>query len=69
MVFQALAQYQIDVPQHEDLNLDVSILLPGRVKPLIYRIEYDNAMVVRTAEVPFFPAATDPIVCPFLTTH
>ncbi|XP_067416528.1 A.superbus venom factor 1-like [Emydura macquarii macquarii] len=50
MVFQALAQYQIDVPQHEDLNLDVSILLPGRVKPLIYRIEYDNAMVVRTAE-------------------
>uniref|UniRef100_A0A8C5F2Q3 Complement C3 n=1 Tax=Gopherus evgoodei TaxID=1825980 RepID=A0A8C5F2Q3_9SAUR len=28
MVFQALAQYQIDVPQQKDMDLDISILLP-----------------------------------------
>uniref|UniRef100_A0A674JTF9 Complement C3 n=1 Tax=Terrapene triunguis TaxID=2587831 RepID=A0A674JTF9_9SAUR len=50
MVFQALAQYQIDVPQHKELNLDVSVLLPGRTKALTYRIEYETAMVLRTAE-------------------
>uniref|UniRef100_A0A8C5F2Y5 Complement C3 n=1 Tax=Gopherus evgoodei TaxID=1825980 RepID=A0A8C5F2Y5_9SAUR len=50
MVFQALAQYQIDIPLHKELNLDVSVLLPGRTKPLTYRIEYENAMVLRTAE-------------------
>uniref|UniRef100_A0A8C3HK83 Complement C3 n=1 Tax=Chrysemys picta bellii TaxID=8478 RepID=A0A8C3HK83_CHRPI len=50
MAFQALAQYQIDIPQHEELNLDVSVLLPGRTKPLTYRIEYETAMVLRTAE-------------------
>uniref|UniRef100_A0A452U846 Complement C3 n=1 Tax=Ursus maritimus TaxID=29073 RepID=A0A452U846_URSMA len=30
MVFQALAQYQKDVPHHKDLNLEVSIKLPSR---------------------------------------
>uniref|UniRef100_A0A674K3Y9 Alpha-macroglobulin receptor-binding domain-containing protein n=1 Tax=Terrapene triunguis TaxID=2587831 RepID=A0A674K3Y9_9SAUR len=50
MVFQALAQYQIDIPQHKDLNLDVSILLPGRAHPLNYKILNQNALVARTAE-------------------
>ncbi|XP_074836479.1 complement C3-like [Carettochelys insculpta] len=50
MVFQALAQYQIDIPRHEELNLDVSIFLPGRATPINYRVLYENAMVVRTAE-------------------
>uniref|UniRef100_A0A8C0G857 Complement C3 n=1 Tax=Chelonoidis abingdonii TaxID=106734 RepID=A0A8C0G857_CHEAB len=50
MVFQALAQYQIDIPIHKELNLDVSVHLPGRTKPLTYRIQYENAMVLRTAE-------------------
>nr|XP_042700098.1 venom factor-like [Chrysemys picta bellii] len=50
MVFQALAQYQIDIPQHKDLNLDVSILLPGRAQPLNYKIVNQNALVARTAE-------------------
>lgn len=51
MVFQALAQYQIDIPQHLDLNLDVSIHLPGRSSAIKYRIVNDNAMLARTAEV------------------
>ncbi|KAG6923267.1 hypothetical protein G0U57_021114, partial [Chelydra serpentina] len=50
MVFQALAQYQIDIPQHKDLNLDVSILLPRRASPIKYRILNQNALVARTAE-------------------
>ncbi|XP_025059766.1 venom factor-like [Alligator sinensis] len=50
MVFQALAQYQIDIPQHLDLNLDVSIHLPGRSSAIKYRIVNDNAMLARTAE-------------------
>ncbi|XP_075758420.1 A.superbus venom factor 1 [Pelodiscus sinensis] len=50
MVFQALAQYQIDIPQLAELNLDVSILLPRRASPIKYRIMNQNAMVSRSAE-------------------
>ncbi|KAG6923075.1 hypothetical protein G0U57_021630 [Chelydra serpentina] len=50
MVFQALAQYQIDIPQHKDLNLDVSILLPRRASPIKYRILNENALVAKTEE-------------------
>ncbi|CAM4693299.1 unnamed protein product [Caretta caretta] len=50
MVFQALAQYQIDIPLHQELDLEVSVLLPGRANPLMYRIEYETAMVLRTVE-------------------
>uniref|UniRef100_A0ABM5FQH8 Complement C3 n=1 Tax=Pogona vitticeps TaxID=103695 RepID=A0ABM5FQH8_9SAUR len=50
MVFQALAQYEIDIPTHKDLNLDVSIQLPEREEPIRYRINYDSALLARTAE-------------------
>ncbi|XP_030052736.1 complement C3 [Microcaecilia unicolor] len=50
MVYQALAQYLIDVPIHEDINMDVSIELPGRSVPTIYRINFENALFSRTAE-------------------
>uniref|UniRef100_A0A8C0HHA0 Uncharacterized protein n=1 Tax=Chelonoidis abingdonii TaxID=106734 RepID=A0A8C0HHA0_CHEAB len=50
MVFQALAQYQIDVPQQKDMNLDISILLPRRASPINYKIINQNALVARTAE-------------------
>ncbi|KAJ7317128.1 hypothetical protein JRQ81_003290 [Phrynocephalus forsythii] len=50
MVFQALAQYEIDMPTHKDLNLDVSIHLPERDEPIRYRINYENALLARTAE-------------------
>ncbi|XP_029769557.1 venom factor-like [Terrapene carolina triunguis] len=54
MVFQALAQYQIDIPQHKDLNLNVTILLPRRANPIKYSILNHNALVARTAEVSSF---------------
>ncbi|NXD18270.1 VCO31 factor, partial [Nothocercus nigrocapillus] len=50
LVFQALAQYQISMPQEQDLNLDVSVLLPRRASPIKYRIENRNALVARSAE-------------------
>ncbi|XP_030403312.1 complement C3-like [Gopherus evgoodei] len=50
MVFQALAQYQIDVPQQKDMDLDISILLPRRASPINYKIINQNALVARTAE-------------------
>uniref|UniRef100_A0A8C3HQN5 Complement C3 n=1 Tax=Chrysemys picta bellii TaxID=8478 RepID=A0A8C3HQN5_CHRPI len=50
MVFQALAQYQIDVPQQKDLNLDVSILLPRRANPIKYSILNHNALVTKWNE-------------------
>lgn len=51
MVFQALAQYQKDVPDHEDLNLDVSINLPSRSAPIEHRIHWDSASLLRSEEV------------------
>lgn len=51
MVFQALAQYQMDVSETKDTALDVSINLPGRSRPLLWRINRDNAMVARTERV------------------
>ncbi|XP_062975153.1 complement C3 [Elgaria multicarinata webbii] len=50
MVFQALAQYEMDIPTHQDLNLDVSIKLPGRHDPVRFRIDYSSALIARTAE-------------------
>ncbi|XP_072847649.2 A.superbus venom factor 1 isoform X1 [Pogona vitticeps] len=50
MVFQALAQYEIDVPTHKDLNLDVSVQLSERSGPIRYRINYSSALLARTTE-------------------
>uniref|UniRef100_A0A8C5SBW1 NTR domain-containing protein n=1 Tax=Laticauda laticaudata TaxID=8630 RepID=A0A8C5SBW1_LATLA len=50
MVFQALAEYEIQMPTHKNLNLDISINLPEREVPLRYNINYGNALVARTAE-------------------
>uniref|UniRef100_A0A8C0HHZ4 Anaphylatoxin-like domain-containing protein n=1 Tax=Chelonoidis abingdonii TaxID=106734 RepID=A0A8C0HHZ4_CHEAB len=51
MVFQALAQYQIDIPQHKDMNLFVSIFLSHHAMPLKFRISNENALLARTAEL------------------
>ncbi|XP_070272058.1 complement C3-like [Myotis yumanensis] len=48
MVFQALAQYQRDVPDHEDLNLDVSIDLPSRSSAVTHRILWESASLLRS---------------------
>ncbi|KAG8130014.1 hypothetical protein E2320_016859 [Naja naja] len=50
MVFQALAEYEIQMPTHQDLNLDISIKLPEREVPERYRINYRNALQARTVE-------------------
>ncbi|KAJ7317107.1 hypothetical protein JRQ81_003269, partial [Phrynocephalus forsythii] len=50
MVFQALAQYEIDISTHKDLNLDVSINLPERDQPIHYRINYASALLAKTEE-------------------
>ncbi|XP_037361109.1 complement C3 [Talpa occidentalis] len=50
MVFQALAQYQKEIPDHEDLNLDVSIHLPSRNSPVQHRIHWESASLLRSEE-------------------
>ncbi|XP_074023270.1 complement C3, partial [Numenius arquata] len=50
LVFQALAQYQEVTPRQQELNLDVSVLLPRRASAVTYRIENRNALVARSAE-------------------
>lgn len=55
MVFQALAQYQRDVPDHKDLNLDVSIHLPSRSSPVTHRIHWESASLLRSEEVQPLP--------------
>lgn len=51
MVFQALAQYQRDVPDHGELNLDVSINLPSRSSPVVHRILWESASLLRSEGV------------------
>uniref|UniRef100_A0A8C7E4H5 Complement C3 n=1 Tax=Naja naja TaxID=35670 RepID=A0A8C7E4H5_NAJNA len=50
MAFQALAEYEIQMPTHKDLNLDITIELPNREVPIRYRINYENALLARTVE-------------------
>ncbi|KAM4676611.1 complement C3-like isoform 2-T2 [Discoglossus pictus] len=50
MIFQALAQYQIDVPGVNEIDLDVSLHLAERKQPFSYRINLGNAMLARSAE-------------------
>uniref|UniRef100_A0A8C3DP68 Complement C3 n=1 Tax=Corvus moneduloides TaxID=1196302 RepID=A0A8C3DP68_CORMO len=44
LVFQALAQYQVAAEAQQQLELDVSVLLPRRASPVKYRIENRNAL-------------------------
>uniref|UniRef100_A0A8C0LCB7 Complement C3 n=1 Tax=Canis lupus dingo TaxID=286419 RepID=A0A8C0LCB7_CANLU len=50
MVFQALAQYQKDVPNHKDLNLQVSINLPSRSTEIKHHIVWDSPSLQRSEE-------------------
>ncbi|XP_068854156.1 A.superbus venom factor 1-like isoform X2 [Aphelocoma coerulescens] len=50
LVFQALAQYQVAAEAQQQLELDVSVLLPRRASPVKYRIENRNALVARSTE-------------------
>ncbi|XP_053514319.1 complement C3 [Artibeus jamaicensis] len=48
MVFQALAQYHRDVPDHNELNLDVTIELPSRSDKIVHRITWESASLLRS---------------------
>ncbi|XP_052049729.1 complement C3 [Apodemus sylvaticus] len=50
MVFQALAQYQTDVPDHKDLNMDVSFHLPSRSSPTSFRLLWESGSLLRSEE-------------------
>ncbi|XP_072005861.1 A.superbus venom factor 1-like [Engystomops pustulosus] len=50
VMFQALAQYQIDIPSLSEIDLDVSFRLPGRSSDNVIRINTDNFMLARSAE-------------------
>ncbi|XP_070597683.1 A.superbus venom factor 1 [Erythrolamprus reginae] len=50
MVFQALAEYEIQIPTHKNLNLDIVIKLPEREAPINYRIDSNNALRAQTTE-------------------
>ncbi|KAG8519037.1 Complement C3, partial [Galemys pyrenaicus] len=45
-----LAQYQKEVPDHQDLNLDVAIHLPSRSSPVRHRIHWESASLLRSEE-------------------
>ncbi|KAL7988330.1 hypothetical protein Chor_007249 [Crotalus horridus] len=49
--FQALAEYEIAMPSHKDLNLDIVIKLPEREVPISYRIDATNALRAQTTEL------------------
>lgn len=55
MVFQALAQYQTDVPDHKDLNMDVSFHLPSRSSATTFRLLWENGNLLRSEEVQPYP--------------
>ncbi|XP_056426204.1 complement C3 [Hyla sarda] len=50
VMFQALAQYQMDIPALNEIDLDVSLSLPERQAPIKYRINLENALLSRSAE-------------------
>ncbi|XP_069804276.1 venom factor-like [Dendropsophus ebraccatus] len=49
VMFQALAQYQIDMPSNR-INMNVSFPLPERQNPEIYNINPDNSLLARSEE-------------------
>lgn len=51
MVFQALAQYQTDVPDHKDLNMEVALQLPSRSSPSKFRLVWEAGSLLRSEAV------------------
>ncbi|XP_075199270.1 venom factor-like [Anomaloglossus baeobatrachus] len=49
VMFQALAQYQIDIPNHNTLDLHVTLNLPEMRHPIKYLFSPENAMLARSA--------------------
>jgi integrin beta 2 len=51
MVYQALAQYQRDVPDHKDLNMEVAINLPSRSSQVRFRLLWESGKLLQLEEV------------------
>ncbi|XP_063787118.1 complement C3-like [Pseudophryne corroboree] len=50
MLFQALAQYQLEAPSVNDLEMDVTFKMPGRSDSKTLRINLNNAMLARSEQ-------------------
>eukprot|EP00079_Xenopus_tropicalis_P019381 XP_012808981.1 PREDICTED: complement C3-like [Xenopus tropicalis] len=50
ILYQALAQYQTDVPNVSDLSMDVSVYLPEKKYAIDIRIDNENALMPRSEE-------------------
>ncbi|XP_036383959.1 complement C3-like [Megalops cyprinoides] len=50
-VFQAVAQYTMEVPDHKDVDLQVNIDVSGRSKPIKWSFNNDNAYVTRSDKI------------------
>ncbi|MBN3307813.1 CO3 protein, partial [Amia calva] len=53
MVFQAVAEYMIQVPLYKDIDLDVGIQLSGRSQPVKWKITSSNAFQTRSQRVSY----------------
>ncbi|XP_036400802.1 complement C3-like [Megalops cyprinoides] len=51
IVFQAVAQYMMEVPDIKDLDLKVSIDVSGRSKPIKWSFNNDNAYITRSDKI------------------
>ncbi|KAM9312112.1 complement C3-like [Gastrophryne carolinensis] len=50
MVFQALSEYQTHLPQMNEINLDVTLSLPGRKDSVTWRITTDDSILQRSEQ-------------------
>lgn len=50
MVFQAMSEYQIHVPDMNEVNMDVTLSLPGRESVFTWKINTENAMLQRSGK-------------------
>ncbi|XP_048473761.1 complement C3-like [Rhincodon typus] len=48
VALQALAKYQMDIPQVKEIDLDVSVTIPGRNRPIQWRFDSSNKYVAKS---------------------
>ncbi|XP_072254221.1 complement C3 alpha chain-like, partial [Pyxicephalus adspersus] len=48
MVFQALSEFQIHLPQMNEIDMDVTLSLPGRKESFTWKLNQDNALLQRS---------------------
>nr|AIN40971.1 C3 complement component [Ginglymostoma cirratum] len=48
VALQSLAKYQMDIPQVKEIDLDVSVIIPGRNRPIRWRFDSSNKYVAKS---------------------